>query len=80
MANAYKCDRCGRYFEKFSFSENGCRVRLFESEYDRVVCSYHHIDLCPECAKDLTYWFEYPSSNWVGSKENRNSIFGRKGR
>ena len=45
MADAKKCDRCGKFYE-------GNEVRY--SEKGLVVCNKHYeYDLCEDCLKDL---------------------------
>lgn len=56
MAKAYKCDRCGNFFEKDKFVS------------PIMVCKEYHIlsyleqeryDLCPECQKELEAFVHY---------------------
>lgn len=55
MANAYKCDRCGEFFDTISSINEGCVLSgegllggtLRESWYP------NSLDLCPECANKL---------------------------
>lgn len=59
MAIAYKCDRCGGFYTDYKYDEVS-EVRLFGTEYQRVVCSYPPRHLCPVCAKSLDLWFKNP--------------------
>lgn len=57
MARAYKCDRCGEYFEA---------QRQNKGDYDisEIIAEergqYGHVkkDLCPVCQKELAKWFK----------------------
>ena len=52
MARAYKCDRCG------SFYENNKDVKITTRRYDWVSAQRERDDLCPKCTQDLMEWFE----------------------
>lgn len=57
---AYKCDRCGKLFEKPTASILGIDKRT-------SVCrdNWEPQDLCPECKKSLEEW-------WKTGKEQKN--------
>lgn len=60
MALAYKCDRCGGFFEDYTLEEVSA-VRLFESKYMiHYGCGYKSIHICPGCAESLDWWFKNP--------------------
>ena len=52
MANAKKCDRCGKYYDKNKGvkSINGCFVRGIRLETSG---SYMDLDLCDSCISEL---------------------------
>lgn len=60
MADAKKCDRCGRYYDDKNskdryFRVNGIpihQIALIDA-CDHHICEY---DLCNECARDLFHW------------------------
>lgn len=60
MANAKKCDRCGRLFEgSCIFPELEYNDRLREvciSEIGRL----YNLDLCKECIDSFEEWFDEP--------------------
>ena len=51
MAQAYKCDRCGKLYECFSFGEDKYKFQ------DKVIYAStgngYNYDLCPTCKEDL---------------------------
>ena len=44
---AYKCDRCGKFFEK----DNGQKTSFFITAFNP-----HGLDLCPNCNAELQAW------------------------
>ena len=58
MANAKKCDRCGRLYEFY----DGERVFASGARYTKFclchhsTCAEHNFDLCPPCMKSLMIW------------------------
>lgn len=58
MGCAFKCDRCGKYYDK-STLETG--PRLYKNKNTTV------LDLCEECKESLTNWLASPMDK---SKEN----------
>ena len=60
MADAKRCDRCGRYYDDEnskdkSFKVNGRTVHQMAliDDCDNRICEY---DLCDQCARDLFHW------------------------
>lgn len=49
---AYKCDRCGRLFDKKESRD------MSLSKRNRVTRHWECLDLCSECFKVLQAWFE----------------------
>lgn len=60
MANALKCDRCGKYFDYRSVNKNfiafGHKNIIPEKNYPVK-------DICPDCMIEFMNWFENPD-NW----------------
>lgn len=58
--NAYKCDRCGKLYERQGKSS------IFNvTKRDSCYGTYQQ-DLCPECAEALEKWFK------AGKEQNNN--------
>lgn len=62
MATAYKCDRCGQYFDEKCNEYN----ESLDVEFDSIIlmkqslplqCS-SQADLCPDCLMSFSLWFE----------------------
>lgn len=49
MANAKKCDRCGKYYDK-----NDRKMWLYTANPD----ARNALDLCDECVTELKKWFD----------------------
>lgn len=71
---AFKCDRCGNYYDKFTCNEDDLYI---------VHANKSTIDLCPECNDELSKWYknepvqeDIPDCNycryckWTGSPES----------
>lgn len=56
MINSFKCDKCGITFAPYDPREVGSESELLE-----LKCIYEKseatLDLCPECYKGLSEWF-----------------------
>lgn len=60
MADAKRCDRCGKFYsekdKEFKINKNGVHIpswiKMIDTD-DRLICSY---DLCEQCMKDLYHW------------------------
>lgn len=57
MANAKKCDRCGKYYQleekKQTITGNTlCTIKLI----NRYGCDFRELDLCDDCAAGLWRW------------------------
>lgn len=52
MARAYKCDRCGAYYD--------CSVtgEITTRRYDWGNAQREHDDLCEDCTRQLKEWFD----------------------
>lgn len=69
---AYKCDRCGSYYDKYMFNNNGLCLVVHPIQ--------NPIDLCPECNNELSKWYkneqvqeDIPNCiycKWTGSPES----------
>lgn len=60
MADAKKCDRCGKFYELYGGGEkpnliveayNGYFVAAFEDDYEEIT----RWELCPECMTEIRY-------------------------
>ena len=67
--NAYKCDRCGKLFEKppveYLLENNSIYVKgLYTIKVEKIPDVYSHsIDLCFECYKKLLDFLEGGKNN-----------------
>ena len=57
MINSFKCDKCGTTFAPYDLREVGSQSEMLE-----LKCIYNEkgeatLDLCPECYKELSEWF-----------------------
>ena len=63
MANAKKCDRCGKLFEPYIYNINeGCKV---PSMYTNILVkniSLAEYDLCKECNDSFLEWLSKPKA------------------
>lgn len=68
MANAKKCDRCGKYYQEFepnAFDSlaNVIRSRVTPDGVRKQIYAIEKLlDLCPSCLRSLR--------KWVGTKED----------
>ena len=72
MANAKKCDRCGKCYDPASIEDNPTMVASFSNLIFQTAEAYKHhsftsifddnngnnIDLCPECAGEFTLFMD----------------------
>lgn len=62
MADAKKCDRCGKYYDKNEKHETSGKIHGRKlagvKTIDTNDCWYNHFDLCDDCLTDL---FEFLS-------------------
>ncbi len=56
MADAKKCDRCGKYYDQEINTNKISRIRTVN--YNGTVLD--GMDLCPECCESFGYWFSEP--------------------
>lgn len=60
--NALKCDRCKRYYDikdnNSSTEYISCTEYIFCYKEGRIDNSVKHLDLCPECSRELNKWME----------------------
>lgn len=50
---AYKCDRCGKFFENYKGQGTTEFLNITRNPYMNNCC----LDLCPSCNADLQDWF-----------------------
>lgn len=73
MANAYKCDRCGRYYEGRSSIKNYV-IQDFRNR-DGDMC--HAVDLCPECRdrmNEIIDKFLDQGVDWIKVSDNPDAV------
>lgn len=59
MSNAYKCDRCGSFFEHDVEAEKDIKYRMVHDKLDIFYTSGHApVHLCQTCSKALHEWME----------------------
>lgn len=60
MADAKKCDRCGKYYDDESSKDKNFKVNGITVHKMALIdaCDYpiHNYDLCDQCARDLFHW------------------------
>lgn len=60
MADAKKCDRCGKYYDAESSKDKNFRVNGITVYQMALINAYdhpiHNYDLCDQCARDLFHW------------------------
>lgn len=62
MAKAYKCDRCGQYFDEKANEYN----EALDVEFDSIALTKPGLverlsvqtDFCPDCLMQFSLWFE----------------------
>ena len=59
MANALKCDRCGKYFDYRS-----CNKNFISFGHKNIIPekNYPVKDICPDCMIEFMTWFEHPKA------------------
>lgn len=58
MAEAKKCDRCGKLYELYAgvpFTDNR---KYYAVRFANISCSSGWLDLCPDCMKKLVIFME----------------------
>ena len=61
MANAMKCDRCGKLYESYNTKKDNKNINGFiqvNLDVDRKYYSHGVTDLCPDCMKEFQNWME----------------------
>lgn len=57
MASAYKCDRCGSYYDWYQKTDvdygNSVRITILAPDRHDMTPSYKSVDLCPGCMSAL---------------------------
>lgn len=60
MANAKKCDRCGKFYENYNSRNSEKEINgIITLNIDKKDQYFNHgpYDLCPRCSKELMDWF-----------------------
>lgn len=72
MANAKKCDVCGKYYDKNELKIRGCIVSGIISLSDSAhIIHETGIDLCDKCFNLLDSWIS-GESNIISKEETKN--------
>ena len=61
MANAMKCDRCGKLYESYNTKKDNKNINGFipvNLDVDRKYYSHGVTDLCPDCMKEFQNWMK----------------------
>lgn len=61
MANARKCDRCGKLYEEYNTDNNSKKFNAImpvSLDYERKYYPRKVMDLCPECMTKLANWLK----------------------
>lgn len=69
MAQAYKCDRCGEYFDKLPVSaviDKIDRENFLSLAAGTELCNIRIFHICLKCHKQLVEWFD------VGHEKEEN--------
>lgn len=56
MAEAFKCDRCGKFYTKYGDNVSYKVAKIVENCV--VKDTYKELDLCPDCSASLAEWCE----------------------
>lgn len=56
MAEAFKCDRCGKFYTECGDDVSYKIAKIVESSIVRT--NYKTLDLCPYCRESLAKWYE----------------------
>ena len=61
MANARKCDRCGKLYEEYNVGNNNKKpngIQLISLDTSRKYFGYFLMDLCPDCMAQFQEWLK----------------------
>lgn len=75
MSKAFKCNRCGKYYEKYDTTARIINEKLGRSGFDSIItCKRSNVsetngffnvssllDLCPKCKEEFINWFNSPN-------------------
>ena len=59
MAICKKCDRCGRYYDRYGENKNAKKINgiaTLNLDSNRQYYMNDILDLCPECSKSFNSW------------------------
>ena len=82
MANAMKCDRCGKLYESYNTKKDNKNINGFipvNLDVDRKYYSHGVTDLCPDCMKEFQNWMKEVKymerlTEWIDDGEHRQAI------
>lgn len=61
MANARKCDRCGKLYEEYNVGHNNKKpngIQLISLDTSHKYFGYFLMDLCPDCMDQFQEWLK----------------------
>ena len=59
MAEAFKCDRCGKFYQKYGDKVSYKIGKIVEKDIEPGYCPrYKELDLCLDCRASLAEWCE----------------------
>ncbi len=70
MADAKKCDRCGKLFEPYMDDEKHIRLGVMAKNIDFGQYSLGSYDLCEECKNSLNDWLDISKAKETVKREN----------
>ncbi|MCE5213991.1 MAG: hypothetical protein LLF83_04645 [Methanobacterium sp.] len=65
MANARKCDRCGKLYEEYNVGYNKKKpngIQLISLDTSHKYFGYFLMDLCPDCMDQFQEWLKQQNS------------------
>ena len=71
MANAKKCDRCGKFYDEYNTCRNNKKpngIQVISLDTNHKYFEYALIDLCPECMDQFQEWLK-PVGNTKSEEE-----------
>lgn len=69
MATAMKCDRCGRFYDKYGDGETANSLYFQNSDINGFCACDKKYDLCPNCMETVKNWVNTSSKLSVGEED-----------
>lgn len=57
--DAKKCDRCGRFYEKYGGDKQANAVRKINNDTAILCTCEKTYEVCPECMRDFESWLKH---------------------